>query len=127
MQANAMKSRTSRANVKSVLLAGASAVAALSLAGCGLFGDSWDVKLEVTGKGSAGVDYNFSGETEPKHDTGAQLPWTKTQNVGYGFNSVSVNHAAPGTVCRIYVDGKLKEEKKPDAKGNLSCNVSVQN
>ncbi|MFF0628758.1 MmpS family transport accessory protein [Streptomyces sp. NPDC004296] len=127
MQANAMKSRTSRAYVKSVLLAGASAVAALSLAGCGLFGDSWDVKLEVTGKGSAGVDYNFSGETEPKHDTRAQLPWTKTQNVGYGFNSVSVNHAAPGTVCRIYVDGKLKEEKKPDAKGNLSCNVSVQN
>ncbi|MFE3775288.1 MmpS family transport accessory protein [Streptomyces sp. NPDC059122] len=127
MQANAMKSRTSRAYVKSVVLAGASAVAALSLAGCGLFGDSWDVKLEVTGKGSAGVDYNFSGETEPKHDTGAQLPWTKTQNVGYGFNSVSVNHAAPGTVCRIYVDGKLKEEKKPDAKGNLSCNVSVQN
>ncbi|PNE40609.1 MULTISPECIES: MmpS family transport accessory protein [Streptomyces] len=127
MQVNAMKSRTSRAYVKSVLLAGASAVAALSLAGCGLFGDSWDVKLEVTGKGSAGVDYNFSGETEPKHDTEAQLPWTKTQNVGYGFNSVSVNHAAPGTVCRIYVDGKLKEEKKPDAKGNLSCNVSVQN
>ncbi|OIJ89432.1 hypothetical protein BIV25_33785 [Streptomyces sp. MUSC 14] len=127
MQANAMKSRTSRAYVTSALLAGASAVAVLSLTGCGLFGDSWDVKLEVTGTGSVNVDYNFSGETQPKHDTGKQLPWTRTQNVGYGFNSVSVTDAAPGTVCRIYVDGKLKDEKKPDAKGKLSCNVSVQN
>ncbi|MET8454728.1 hypothetical protein [Streptomyces sp. NPDC005209] len=43
----------------------------------------------------------------------------------FGFNDLAVKDAAPGTVCRIYVDGKLKDEQKSDAKGSLSCFVNL--
>ncbi|WP_042390611.1 MmpS family transport accessory protein [Streptacidiphilus melanogenes] len=122
-----MKSAGSRTYVTSLLVAGASALAAVLIAGCGLFGKSWDVKMEVTGPGTTDVSYSFSGETDPKTAAQQRLPWTRAQNVGFGFNDLGVKGAAPGTICRIYVDGKLKDQQKPDARGNLTCSVNVQN
>ncbi|GAA2260785.1 MULTISPECIES: hypothetical protein [Kitasatospora] len=122
-----MKFPESRTYVKSMLVTGASVMAAVSLTGCGLFGKSWDVKMEVTGPGTTDVSYSFSGETNAKTAAQQRLPWTRTQNVGFGFNGLGVKGAAPGTVCSIYVDGKLKDQQKPDAKGNLSCSVRLKN
>ncbi|ANP52364.1 hypothetical protein J2Z21_008273 [Streptomyces griseochromogenes] len=121
-----MQSRSLRPRVTSLLAAGAAAVSAVSMTGCGLFGKSWDVKMEVTGPAAADISYSFAGDND---DTvsGRSLPWTHAQNVGFGFNQVGVAHAPAGTVCRIYVDGKLKvEQKKPDPHGTVSCFVNLQ-
>ncbi|KUN07188.1 hypothetical protein AQI95_11630 [Streptomyces yokosukanensis] len=116
-----------RTHVTSLLTAGALAAAAVSLTGCGLMGPSYDVKMEVAGPGSADVVYSFSGDNSGKIAHVQKLPWSVAQNVGFGFNQVGVKNPDPGTTCRIYVDGKLKEEeKKPDAKGYLSCSVSLK-
>ncbi|MGW7688338.1 hypothetical protein ACWGMA_05485 [Streptomyces asiaticus] len=61
-----------------------------------------------------------------KTDTGKRLPWTRARNVGFGFSAVGVRDAASGAVCRIYVGGKLKDHRKPDAKGRLSCSINLQ-
>ncbi|RMB80196.1 MmpS family transport accessory protein [Streptomyces shenzhenensis] len=109
------------------LLLTASALSLTAVTGCGVFGGSWDVKLEVIGEGSGNISYAFSGDNDGKSENGVKLPWSKSQNVGYGFNDVAVTDAAPGTVCRIYVDGKLKDEqRKPDAKGTVGCFVNLQ-
>ncbi|MFH8533956.1 hypothetical protein ACH4GE_36770 [Streptomyces tendae] len=109
-----------------LLALGTLPLAVFSLTGCGLFSQSWDVKLEVTGSDKATVTYVFAGGTESKGSE-QKLPWSRAQNVGYGFNSVGVINAAPGTVCRIYVDGELEEEqKRPDAEGVLSCTANLQ-
>ncbi|MFF4448317.1 MmpS family transport accessory protein [Streptomyces sp. NPDC001502] len=112
-----------------LLASGATLLAATTLTGCGLFGKNWDVKLEVTGTGTgqADIGYNFSGETGQRKATGESLPWTVSQNVGFGFNGIAVLHAQPGTACRIYVDGKLRESQdKPDSQGIVSCSVNLQ-
>ncbi|MEU9087246.1 hypothetical protein [Streptomyces sp. NPDC048357] len=110
-----------------LLASGAMLLAATTLTGCGLFGENWDVTLEVTGTGQADISYSFSGENDQTTAMGESLPWTVSQNVGFGFNGVTVLHAQPGTACRIYVDGKLRERQdKPDAQGVLSCDVSLQ-
>ncbi|MFC9429140.1 hypothetical protein [Streptomyces sp. NPDC056987] len=117
----------SRTYLRSLGAAGVAAVAAVSLTGCGLFGGSWDVKMEVTGAGAADIAYSFSGDNDGKTATGQQLPWTKAQNVGFGFNDVGVKDAPPGTACRIYVGGKLKDEQKePDDKGTVSCSIHLK-
>ncbi|MEV7864595.1 MmpS family transport accessory protein [Streptomyces sp. NPDC088124] len=119
---------SSRTYLRSLGAAGAAAVAAVSLTGCGLFGGSWDVKLEVTGAGAADISYSFSGDNDGKTAAGQQLPWSKAQNVGFGFNDLGIKDAPPGTACRIYVDGKLKDEQKePDDKGIVSCSIHLQN
>ncbi|MGW2650444.1 MmpS family transport accessory protein [Streptomyces sp. NPDC001393] len=116
-----------RTHVTSLLTAGSLAAAAVSLTGCGALGPSYDVKMEVAGPGGANVVYSFSGDNNGKTASVQKLPWTRAQNVGFGFNRVSVSDPEPGTSCRIYVDDKLKdEEKKPDAKGYLSCSVSLK-
>ncbi|WP_314253490.1 MmpS family transport accessory protein [Streptomyces kutzneri] len=110
-----------------LLASGAMLLAATTLTGCGLFGENWDVKLEVTGTGQADIGYNFSGQNHQTTVADGSLPWTVSQNVGFGFNGVAVLHAQPGTACRIYVDGKLRESQdKPDSQGTVSCNVNLQ-
>ena len=37
------------------------------------------------------------------------LPFTTDRNVGFGFNRIDVAGAAPGTVCRVLVDGAVRE------------------
>ncbi|MFI9809529.1 MmpS family transport accessory protein [Streptomyces sp. NPDC052301] len=121
-----MKSGFPRSGVTSLLAAGAAAMAAVSLTGCGLFGKSWDVKLEVTGPGVADISYSFAGDND-ETVSARNLPWSRAQNVGFGFNQIGVVHAPDGTKCRIYVDGQLKiEEKKPDSHGTVSCFVNLQ-
>ncbi|MER6319006.1 hypothetical protein ABT237_35420 [Streptomyces sp. NPDC001581] len=110
-----------------LLASGATLLAATTLTGCGIFGENWDVTMEVTGTGQAEIGYNFSGENNQTKATSEPLPWTVSQNVGFGFNNLAVLHAQPGTACRIYVDGKLRESQdKPDSEGTLSCNVNLQ-
>ncbi|MEU3708543.1 hypothetical protein [Streptomyces catenulae] len=110
-----------------LLAAGAAVAAAVALSTLGLFGGSWDVTMEVTGTGSADVTYSFSGDNDGTTETGRTLPWSRVQNVGYGFNDIGVRNPAPGAVCRIYVDGRVEDEqKRPDAKGVLSCSVHLQ-
>ncbi|MFI9163574.1 MmpS family transport accessory protein [Kitasatospora aureofaciens] len=122
-----MKFPAFRTHVRSLLAAGSVVVAAVSLTGCGVFGHSWDVKLEVTGPGSADVGYSFSGDTSGKTVLNQKLPWNKAQNVGFGFNDLAVKNAKPGTVCRIHVDGELKvEQNKPNAEGTLSCFIQLK-
>ncbi|MGA5817751.1 hypothetical protein ACPC54_07825 [Kitasatospora sp. NPDC094028] len=122
-----MKFPAFRTHVRSLLATGSVVVAAVSLTGCGVFGRSWDVKLEVTGPGSTDVGYSFSGDTNGKTALNQKLPWNKAQNVGFGFNDLGVKNAKPGTVCRIYVDGKLKDEQnKPNAEGTLSCSIHLK-
>ncbi|MFJ3231255.1 MmpS family transport accessory protein [Streptomyces sp. NPDC086787] len=121
-----MQSGSKRPRATPLLAAGVAAMAAVSLTGCGLFGTSWDVKLEVTGTAAADISYSFSGDDD-ETVSGQSLPWSRTQNVGFGFNQVGVAHAPAGTGCRIYVDGELKvEKKKPDSHGTVSCSVNVQ-
>ncbi|WP_329388126.1 MmpS family transport accessory protein [Streptomyces sp. NBC_01716] len=113
--------------IKLLLTAGALSLTVVSVTGCGMFGQSWDVKLEVTGDGSADVGYAFPGDNDGQTDADRKLPWNKAQNVGFGFSEVAVADAGPGTACRIYVNGKLKDEqRKPDAKGLVSCSVNLQ-
>ncbi|MGW6978349.1 MmpS family transport accessory protein [Streptomyces sp. NPDC054932] len=110
-----------------LLASGATLLVATTLTGCGLFNKNWDVKLEVTGTGQADIGYNFSGENAPTKATGESLPWTVSQNVGFGFNGVAVLHAQPGTTCRVYVDGKLRSSQDaPDSQGTVSCSVNLQ-
>ncbi|MFI8392571.1 hypothetical protein [Streptomyces sp. NPDC085540] len=110
-----------------LLASGATLLAVTTLTGCGLFGKSWDVKLEVTGTGQADIGYSFSGETDQTKTTSESLPWTVSHNVGFGFNGVAVLHAQPGTACRVYVDGKLRmSQDKPDSQGAVSCSVNLQ-
>lgn len=112
---------------KLVLTTGALSLAVVSITGCGIFGESWDVKLEVTGDGNADVGYAFSGDNDGRTDADRKLPWNKTQNVGFGFSEVAVTDAGPATACRIYVNGELKDEQqKPDANGLVSCSVNLQ-
>ncbi|MFB6437350.1 MmpS family transport accessory protein [Streptomyces sp. NPDC056411] len=121
-----MQSGPSRPRATSLRAAGAAAVATVALTGCALFGKSWDVKVEVTGPAAAGITYSFAGETD-NAVVRQRLPWSRAQNVGFGFNQVMVAHAPAGTACRIYVDGTLKvEKKKPDSHGTLSCFVNLQ-
>ncbi|MEU5539953.1 MmpS family transport accessory protein [Streptomyces sp. NPDC020362] len=117
-----MQSGSLRPRVTSLLAAGAATVAAVSLTGCGLFAKSWDVKMEVTGPAAADISYSFAGDNTDDTVSGRSLPWKRAQNVGFGFNQVGVSHAPAGTVCRIYVDGKLKvEQKKPNSNGTVSA------
>ncbi|MFE0689650.1 hypothetical protein H7827_22450 [Streptomyces sp. JH002] len=110
-----------------LLTVSASALSLTAVTGCGVFTGSWDVTLEVTGEGSGDVSYAFSGDSDGTSESGVMLPWSRSQNVGYGFNDVAVTDAAPGTVCRIYVDGKLKDEQRePDAEGTVGCFVNLQ-
>ncbi|MEV5872480.1 MmpS family transport accessory protein [Streptomyces tendae] len=120
-----MTSAKARPLAKILLAAGALSLTAVI--SWGVSGESWDVKLEVVGGGSGNVSYAFSGDNEGKSENAQTLPWSKTQNVGYGFNDVTVTNAEPGTTCRIYVDGKLKEEQRtPNAEGTISCFVNLQ-
>ncbi|WP_160314869.1 MmpS family transport accessory protein [Streptomyces sp. SAI-097] len=121
--------KTSQAGpfAKLLVTAGALSLAVLPLTGCGVFGDSWDVKMEVTGDRNADVTYSFSGDNDGKTESDKKLPWSKTQNVGFGFNDIAVADATPGTTCRIYVDGELEDEQHgPDAEGHVSCSVNLQ-
>ncbi|PRY41295.1 hypothetical protein [Umezawaea tangerina] len=110
---------------KLLLLLPVLALSATSLTGCGLFGKSWDVRVEVRGEGTAKVVVQFAGETDavPKS---TPLPFETARNVGFGFNTVSVSDAGPGTVCRILVDGELRQESKVDDQGKAACNANNQ-
>ncbi|MFJ3723882.1 hypothetical protein ACIPYQ_15075 [Streptomyces sp. NPDC090045] len=110
-----------------LLATGATLLAATTLTGCGLFGENWDVKFEVTGTGQAEIGYSFSGGNDQTKATRESLPWTVSQNVGFGFNNVTVLHAPPGTACRVYVDGALRESQDAsDSEGTVSCFVNLQ-
>ncbi|MFB6823162.1 hypothetical protein ACFCXA_16435 [Streptomyces virginiae] len=116
-----------RAARRTLPASAATLLAATTLTGCGLFGESWDMKMEVTGTGQADIAYSFSGKNNRTKAPGEALPWQVSQNVGFGFNGVEVVHAPPGTACRIYVDGKLRESSdRPDADGAVSCTVNLQ-
>ncbi|MFE4539300.1 MmpS family transport accessory protein [Streptomyces scopuliridis] len=120
-----MTSAKTRPLGKVLLVVGALSLTAVI--GWSVSGESWDVKLEVVGGGSGNVSYAFSGDNEGKSENGQKLPWSKTQNVGFGFNDVTVTDAEPGAACRIYVDGKLKDEQRtPNAEGKISCFVNLQ-
>lgn len=112
---------------RTLLASTATLLTATTMTGCGLFGENWDVRMEVTGTGQADITYEFSGQTNQTKAPGEALPWQVSQNVGFGFNGVAVLNAPPGTACRIYVDGKLRESSdQPDAKGAVSCTVNLQ-
>jgi hypothetical protein len=97
------------------------------LAGCGLFGGSWDVRMEVQGSGTAAVTTKFAGEPDAGTTTETALPFSTARNVGFGFNRIDVQGAAPGTVCRVLVDDAVHEEHAVDAAGNASCMANNQN
>jgi hypothetical protein len=97
------------------------------LTGCGLFGGSWDVRMEVLGNGTAAVTTKFAGEPDAGTTTETTLPFSAARNVGFGFNRVDVRGAAPSTVCRVLVDGVVREEQAVDAAGNASCMANNQN
>jgi hypothetical protein len=97
------------------------------LTGCGLLGGSWDVRMEVQGGGTAAVTTKFAGEPDAGTTTEATLPFGTARNVGFGFNRIDVRGAAPGTVCRVLVDGAVREEHAVDAGGNASCAANNQN
>lgn len=96
------------------------------LGGCGLVGGSWDVRIEVQGSGWAQVAAKFAGDPDAV-PTDTALPFGVTRNVGFGFNQVDVKGAAPGTVCRVLVDGAVREEHPVDATGSASCMANNQN
>jgi hypothetical protein len=81
--------------------------------------------MEVQGEGTANVAVQFAGETDflPKSTS---LPFDTARNVGFGFNTVSVSDAQPGTVCRILVDGTVREESTVDDQGKASCHANNQ-
>lgn len=96
--------------------------------GCGLFGGSWDVRMEIVGPGTATVTTKFAGEPDAGTTTEAvTLPFSSDRNVGFGFNRIDVRGAAPGTVCRVLVDGTVREEQPVDAAGFASCTANNQN
>jgi hypothetical protein len=97
------------------------------LTGCGLLGGSWDVRMEVQGSGTAAVTTKFAGEPDAGTTTAATLPFSTARNVGFGFNRIDVHGAAPGTACRVLVDGAVREEHAVDAAGNASCTANNQN
>ncbi|MCS7478664.1 hypothetical protein ACFFQW_13435 [Umezawaea endophytica] len=106
------------------LLAPVLVLTACSLTGCGLIGSSWDVRVEVHGEGTADVNAEFAGEDAgPKAVT---LPFEESRNVGFGFNYVFVDKAPPGTVCKIFVDDVLREEKTVDENGKTRCYANNQ-
>jgi hypothetical protein len=98
-----------------------------ALTGCGLLGGSWDVQLEVQGSGTATVTTKFAGEPDAGTTTSATLPFSTSRNVGFGFNRIDVQGGAPGTVCRVLVDGAMREEHPVDGAGAASCMANNQN
>jgi hypothetical protein len=113
---------------RSLRLAVTAVAASASLTGCGLFGSSWDIRMEVQGTGSATIAPRYAGDGDnltgkPKLE---QLPWSSSTNVGFGFNRLDVTGAAPGTTCKITADGKTIEEKPVDAQGNATCQANLQ-
>lgn len=118
---------------RTIVRAGAlitSAAAAVLLGGCGLLGQSWDVRMEVTGPGTASVGTKFAGEPDLAADgkgfSDVTLPFAESVNVGFGFNDLGVRDAAPGTACRIFVDDELRAEETVDAAGVAVCHVNNQ-
>jgi hypothetical protein len=99
----------------------------LLLAGCGLLGRSWDVRMEVQGAGAATVTTKFAGEPDAGTRTTTTLPYASGRNVGFGFNRIDVADAAPGTLCRVLVDGQVREEHPVDATGAATCMANNQN
>ena len=99
------------------------ALVATTLAGCGVFGGSWDVTMEVDGAGTATVTASFAGENgDPARQT---LPFSVSQNVGFGFNVLRAEGAPAGAVCRILVDDKVVQENPVDDGG--VCGASANN
>lgn len=111
---------------RSLRLAVAAIAASASLTGCGLFGSSWDVRMEVQGTGSATIAPRYAGAKDSSQPKPEQLPWSSSANVGFGFNRLDVTGAAPGTTCKITADGKTIEEKPVDAQGNATCQANLQ-
>ncbi|AOS62098.1 hypothetical protein [Actinoalloteichus hymeniacidonis] len=114
-----MRSRlTTTAKVAGLFAAGS------VLTGCGLFGESYDVRMEVEGSGSAVVTSKFAGG---KSSTGERdLPWTESESVGFGFNDLWLVDAEPGAICRILVDDRVLDEQTADEDGNAECYVNNQ-
>lgn len=109
--------------LKTAGLATALALTALSLSSCGLFGGSWDVEMEVRGQGTAQIRAEFPGERVEAQTR--SLPFSESRNAGFGFNTLDVQGAPPGTVCRLLVDEKVVAENPVDANG--SCGAAVHN
>lgn len=107
-----------------------SAAAVTLISGCGLLGQSWDVRMEVTGPGSAAVGTKFAGEpdigTGGRGPADAALPFVESRNVGFGFNDLAVENGAPGTTCRVFVDDQLRSEATVDAAGTAWCEANNQ-
>lgn len=110
-------------HLKTAGLASALTLTALSLSGCGLFGGSWDVRMEVLGEGTALVRAEFPGERVEA--MARSLPFSESRNVGFGFNTLDVQSAPPGTVCRLLVDEKVVAEDPVDADGR--CGAGTHN
>ncbi|MFD8494324.1 MmpS family transport accessory protein [Amycolatopsis sp. NPDC059657] len=109
--------------MRSGLVAFAVVVLALTAA-CG--GRTWQVRMEVDGPGTAKVVSSLAGESKNPEPVERQLPWQRDSPVGAGFNNISVRGGAPGTVCRIFVDGKLVSERAVDASGAADCAAATQ-
>jgi hypothetical protein len=97
------------------------------LAGCDVLGGSWDVRMEVQGAGSATVTTKFAGEPDAGTSMTTTLPFSTSRNVGFGFNRIDVTGAGPGALCRVLVDGAVREEHPVDATGAASCMANNQN
>ncbi|GAA4508128.1 hypothetical protein GCM10023191_067490 [Actinoallomurus oryzae] len=87
---------------------------------------AYQVRMEVTGPGSAQISYGFSGSdaSMPRRE---KLTWIKRADAGFGFNRLSVSAGDPGTTCRIVVDDEERDRKTVGADGKAECYVSVQN
>ena len=107
---------------RSVLLAATTAVAALSMSACGWGEPNWDVRMQVSGPGD--VIARFAGG-DPQ-----QYPHVNSfdtaENVGFGQNYLSVDHARQGTVCRIFVNVKLRMQTPVEVHGHAYCTVNKQ-
>jgi hypothetical protein len=95
------------------------------LSACGV-GKSWEVRMEVAGPREATVQSSFAGGEKNPRPASRQLPWQDKQSVGFGFNDLSVTGAAAGTVCRIFVDDGLRDERVVDAAGSATCHANNQ-
>lgn len=103
------------------------AIAVLTLtltAACG--GRTWQVRLEVTGPSTAKIVSSFAGDAKRVELIERGLPWQLDNTVGVGFNNIGVRGGGPGTVCRVYVDGKLVDEQAVDAGGAADCTADNQ-
>ncbi|SDZ39161.1 membrane protein [Amycolatopsis xylanica] len=109
--------------MRSGLVAFAAVVLALTAA-CG--GRTWQVRMEVDGPAPAKVVSSFAGETAHPELVERQLPWHVENSVGTGFSNIGVRGGAPGTVCRVFVDGKLVSERAVDATGAADCAAGTQ-